>query len=379
MTPHPADMPRRLGAFAFAYLLPLVALALPLTLDADTALAGLPPGTAMTMLALLEGALLLGTVFAALHHAETVATRLGEPLGTLVLTIAVTVIEVSIIVSMMLHGTNNPTLAREAVFSVVMIIGSGVVGLCLTVGALWHREQELRQQATSAFLSVLIALSVLTLILPDFAGDARPGAFGTGQLLFVCIASALLYLAFLAMQTGRHRADFLEATRSPTIPHPSHARPSLRAALVGVAFLLIGLFAVVLLAELVAASVEDGLAALEVKRPDRIVGAFIACLVLLPETISAVRAALANELQRSLNVALGSALATIGLTIPSVAAVSLLTGYDITLGLGNADMVLLVLTLTLSIVSFGTGRTNLLTGLVLLVVFAAYGLFLVAP
>jgi Ca2+:H+ antiporter len=304
-----------------------------------------------------------------------VASWFGEPVGTLVLTIAVTVIEVSIIVSMMLHGENNPTLAREAVFSVVMIIGSGVVGICLTVGALWYREQELRQQATSAFLAVLIALSVLTLVLPNFAGDSRPGAFGRGQLGFVCAVSALLYLAFLLMQTGRHREDFAEQELSEILKAgtpPEEAPPTGRHALVSFVFLMAGLLAVVLLAELVAAVVEDGLAALEVRRPDRIVGAFIACLVLLPETIAAIKAALANHLQKSLNIALGSALATIGLTIPSVATVSLLTGYDITLGLGPGDTVLLVLTLVLSVVSFGTGRTNLMTGLVHLVLFATY-------
>ena len=366
---------------AFAFGLPILALVVPLALRFASAAIDGAPDWAMTLLALLEGALLLATVFAALHHAEIVAARLGEPAGTLVLTIAVTVIEVSIIVSMMLHGANNPTLAREAVFSVVMIIGSGVVGICLTVGALSYREQELRQQGTTAFLSVLIALSVLALILPNYAGDGRAGAFGTGQLIFICAAAASLYGAFLLMQTGRHREDFVDAARQPT-EHGgdlAHHRPTMRDTLISLVFLLAGLLAVVLLAKLVAASVEDALAALKVPGPDRIVGALIACLVLLPETIAAIRAALANNLQRSLNIALGSALATIGLTIPSVAAVSLFSGYDITLGLDSADSVLLILTLALSIVSFGTGRTNLMTGLVLLVVFATYLVLLVSP
>ena len=168
-----------------AYLLPLASLAIALGFHAKPPLFDDMPGPALTLLGVSETALLIATVFAALYHAELVAKRLGEPLGTLVLTIAVTIIEVSIIVSMMLHGANNPTLAREAVFSVVMIIGSGVIGICLTVGALYYREQELKQQATSAFLAVLIALCVLVLILPDFGGGGRPGAFGTGQLVFV--------------------------------------------------------------------------------------------------------------------------------------------------------------------------------------------------
>jgi len=311
-----------------------------------------------------------------------VARRVGEPYGTLVLTFAVTAIEVSIIVSMMLHGENNPTLAREAVFSVVMIIGSGVVGTCLTVGAIWFREQELRPQGTSAYLTVLIALSVLTLILPNYAGGKEAGSFGPAQLAFVSAASALLYCAFLLMQTGRHREDFLERRERGRAHHSAgagHDRPGGRAALLCLGFLFLGLFAVVLLAETVAANVEDGLAALEVSRPDRIVGAFIATLVLLPETIAAIRAARDNRLQKSLNIALGSALATIGLTIPTVALVSLVTGYSITLGLGQGDSVMLLLTLVLSIVSFGTGRTNLLTGLVHLVVFATYLALLVSP
>jgi Ca2+:H+ antiporter len=338
--------------------------------DTEAAMSG-GPRIALVLAAI---GLLLVTVFIALHHAERVAARFGEPLGTLVLTLAVTVIEVSIIVSMMLHGANNPTLAREAVFAVVMIIGGGVVGLCLTVGALRFREQELKPQGTQAFLAVLIALSVLTLILPNAVGSARPGSYGTGQLAFVAITAALLYIAFLLMQTGRHRIDFLEEDSAGRTP--AHAMPTRAGAALSGLLLLGGLLAVVLLAEIVAAGVEDGLAALRVSNPDRIVGALIACLVLLPETIGAIRAARANRLQRSLNIALGSALATIGLTIPAVSVVAIVTGFDLTLGLPQPDAVLLGLTLLLSVVSFGTGRTNMMIGLVHLVVFATY-LFMV--
>jgi Ca2+:H+ antiporter len=322
--------------------------------------------------------MLLTTVFIVLQHAEILAIRLGQPYGTLLLTFAVTIIEVSIIVSMMLHGDNNPTLARQSVFSTVMIVCAGIVGLCLTLGGWQHYQQDLKRQGTSAFLSVLTALTVITLILPNFILARTPGSFDPVQLGFVSFCSVLLYGSFVFAQTGRHRDDFLDdVTHRDAVHGNLAASPS--AMFIHAALLMTGLVGIVLLAEQVAMGVEDGLAVLHVDQRDKIVGTFIALLVLLPEALSAVRAAIHNELQRSLNIALGSALATIGLTIPAVGIASLVTGRELTLGLTSGDAVLLVLVLAISIHSFGTGRTTVLTGLVHLVIFIAFLLLIAFP
>ena len=359
------------------YLIPIVALVLAVGIR----LVGFPMGHEYPVLSivvsLLAICILLTTVFIVLQHAEVLAIRLGQPYGTLLLTFAVTTVEVSIIVSMMLHGENNPTLARESVFSTVMIVCAGVVGLCLTLGGLHHHQQELKRQGTSAILSVLTALTILTLVLPNFTLAAAPGTFSPVQLVFVSFCSILLYGSFVFAQTVRHRDDFLDDGR-PGGDHASHGISG-EANWGNAALLLIGLIGIVLLAEQVATGVEDGLAALQFQQTDAVVGAFIATLVLLPEALSAIRAALINELQRSLNIALGSALATIGLTIPAVGMASVLTGRELTLGLTPGDSVLLALVLSISIHSFGTGRTTVLTGLVHLVVFIAFLLLIAFP
>jgi Ca2+:H+ antiporter len=318
---------------------------------------------------------MFATIFVVLDHAEAVARRVGEPYGTLVLTIAVTAIEVSIIVSMMLHGENNPTLARESVFSTVMIASTGVVGTCLTLGGWRHRKQAIVRQGTSAYLAVLIALTVMTLILPTYTRATDPGTFSAAQLGFVSVLSVLLYTGFLFAQTVRHREDFIEG-QAHGVSTRATPRESI---LASVLLLAIGLIGIVMLAEQVAASIEDALIAYQVVQADAIVGALIAGLVLMPESVSAVRAALNNELQRGLNVAMGSACATIGLTIPAVAAASLLTGRGLTLGLSAADTVLLVLALFISSVSFSNERTTFLTGLVHLVVFFAFAFLIFVP
>jgi Ca2+:H+ antiporter len=314
-------------------------------------------------------------VFIVLHHAEVIAQKLGEPFGTLVLTLAVTAIEASVIVSVMLHGEPNPGIAREAVFSTVMIVCAGIVGLCLVLGGWRHHHQEHKRQGTSALLAVVIALAVLTLVLPNFTLAAPRGEFSTLQFAFVGLLCVLLYGSFVVTQMTTQREDFLDDLEPSTAHHPV-AEHGLAASFV---LLAMGLIGVVLLAEHVAASLEGGLALLHVQQTDAIVGAFIATLVLLPETVSAIRAAMGNQLQRSLNIALGSACATIGLTIPVVAVASVVTGQQLTLGLGSGDTVLLILALSISVVSFGNGRTTMLTGLVHLVVFVAYLLLIAVP
>jgi Ca2+:H+ antiporter len=369
-------MRRRRASQVALFGLPFAALVLAVLLNGGTGPFANPGVWWEIAVPALSIAVLLPTVLVALHHAESAAARLGEPYGTLLLTMAVTVIEVSIIVFVMLNGENNPTLARESVFSVVMIVTSGGIGICLTLGALRYGEQEHKLQGTSAYLAVLIALSVLLLMLPNFTLTTPPGTFSVAQLVFVSALSVLLYLAFLYIQSVRHRAYFVDAGADAN-PHAQvRTLPPLY---VSISCLIAALVAVVLLAERVAVGVEGGLAALGVARQDAIIGALIAALLLFPEMLAAVRATLANQLQRSINIILGSAVATIGLTIPAVAVISLITHHEIILGLIGRDEVMLVLAFTLSIISFGTGRTNVLTGFVHLVIFFAYLLLLAIP
>jgi Ca2+:H+ antiporter len=353
---------------------PIAALVVGLLLGLDSTL-HLPELVQMGLDVLTLG-LLFWTVFVVLRHAETIAHRIGEPYGTLVLTVAVTAIEASVIVSVMLQGEPNPSLARESVYSTVMIVCGGMLGLCLTLGGWRHQHQDLKRQGTNALLAVVVALSVLTLILPDYTLAAVPGSYSTMQLVLVSVLCLMLYGAFVLAQMTRHREDFLDYPAAGT--HDTHEQPA-HGLLVSVVLLIVGLVGIVLLAEHMAASLEEGLEALHIGQTDAIVGAFIAMLVLSSEGIAAIRAALRNELQRALNIALGSACATIGLTIPIVAAVSLATGMELTLGLKPGDTVLLLLALAISMISFGTGRTTVLTGSVHLVVFVAYLLLIAVP
>lgn len=362
------------GRSVTSYTMPLAALAMALAVRASGLSVDGGALNARILVGALSSAIMFTTIFVVLDHAEAVARRVGEPYGTLVLTFAVTAIEVSIIVSMMLHGANNPTLARESVFSTVMITSTGVVGICLTLGGWRYRKQEIVRQGTSAYLSVLIALTVMTLILPTYTRATDPGTFSATQLGFVSVLSVLLYAGFVFAQTVRHREDFVQGQA-----HDVPIRTASDSISISALLLLCGLIGIVLLAEQVAASVEDALAAYQVTQADSIVGALIAGLVLMPEAISAVRASLNNELQRGLNVAMGSACATIGLTIPAVAAASLLTGRGLTLGLPPADAVLLILALLICTVSFGTERTTFLTGMVHIVVFFTYVFLIFVP
>jgi Ca2+:H+ antiporter len=320
----------------------------------------------------IEACILMLAVFATLRHGETVAHWLGEPYGTIVLTMAVTIIEVSIIANLMLDDTANPELARQTLFSATMLICNGLVGLCLVYGAMHHREQELSLRGTNAYLNVLIAMSVLTLILPNYVGE--PGAsFNQKQLAFAALAAVGLYCAFLFIQTVRHPGFFRDGVHLDA----NEARPERKVGLWHLLWLLISVGSVVAVADRFSSGLEKALRVWGT--PDAILGLVIALLVLLPEGLTALIAARANAIQKSLNIALGSALASIGLTIPAIAMVSLLTGRELNLGLGPRDTVLLMLTLTLAIVSFGTGRTNVLTGFVHLVIFAVYIFFQIVP
>ena len=316
---------------------------------------------------------LLGVVFACVHHADVIAHRTGEPYGTLVLTIAVTVIEVALILSIMLAGEGQPTLARETVFSVIMVVCNGVVGLCLILGGLRYGEQGFQVPGLSAYLVVLMPLATLTLILPTYTTGV-PGPFYTpGQLAFVALATLVLYGVFLYVQTVRHRDYFL----SDQADKDHGAPPSPRQVWESVVLLLVGLVAVVLLAKSVAGSIET--AVLAVGAPTEAIGLLVALLVLLPETVAALGAARRNELQKSLNLALGSSLATIGLTIPAVSLLALSIEVPLELGVDMRDTILLVLTFAVSIVTFGAGRTNILPGFVHLVLFATFVFLVFVP
>src|SRR6195256_4782761 len=322
------------------------------------------------------GAALFGTVFAAVYHAEMVAHRVGEPFGTLSLAVAVTVIEVALIVSVMVAApAEKAGLARDTVFAAVMIVCNGIVGLCLLWGGARHHEQGFHLHGASAALAVLAALTTLTLILPNVATSVPGPLFSTSQLVFAGIVSLVLYGSFVFIQTVRHRDYFLAAERDDEEAHAPP--PSRRTAAVTAGLLLAALIAVVGLAKALTPTLEIGVARLDA--PKSVVGIVIAALVLLPEGVAALRAAHANRLQTSLNLALGSALASIGLTIPTVAVVSITLRQPLELGLGEKDQVLLALTLLVGVITLGTGRTTILQGIVHLVIFAAFLFFAVVP
>lgn len=320
---------------------------------------------------------LLVCVLAAVHHAEVVAHRVGEPFGTLVLAVAVTVIEVALIVSLMLSGGEATTaLARDTVFAAVMIILNGMVGLCLLAGGSRHREQSFGVYGVNASLATLAAIAVLALVLPNYTTSVAGPVYTPGQLGFVAVVSLVLYLTFVLVQTVRHRDYFLpEASVADEEVHA--APPTTGAALVAAGLLLVCLGAVVLLAKALAPRMEAAVAA--AGAPLAVVGVIIAAVVLLPESLAALRAARANRLQTSLNLALGSALASIGLTIPAVAIVSIATGWTLTLGIDAKSTVLLALSLMVATLSLGTGRTTVLQGAVHLVIFAVYLLTTIVP
>jgi Ca2+:H+ antiporter len=327
-------------------------------------------------IAAAAGAVLIATVFAAVYHAEVVAHRIGEPFGTLVLAVAVTIIEVALIVSVMIAaGEGKAGLARDTVFAAVMIVCNGIVGICLLLGGMRHRVQGFQVEGASAALAVLAALTILTLVVPNFTTSAAGPMFSTPQLVFAGAVSLVLYGSFVFIQTVRHRDYFLpvaEEDEETHAPPPSNA-----VTLVSAGLLVAALIAVVGLAKALTPTLEVGVA--WVNAPKAVVGIVIAALVLLPEGLAALRAARANRLQTSLNLALGSALASIGLTIPAVAVVSIVLGRSLELGLGVMEEVLLLLTLFVGVITLGTGRTTVLQGIVHLVIFAVFLFLAVVP
>jgi Ca2+:H+ antiporter len=355
--------------------LPLWSLLAPLA--ALVALLLLAGGASSALLLALVSGLLIAAVLAAVHHAEVVAHRVGEPFGSLVLAVAVTIIEVALIVSLMMAGGEaTNTLARDTVFSAIMIVCNGVLGLCILVGGWRHQVLAFRVEGTSPTLAVLAALSTLTLVLPAFTTSTAGPTFSQSQLLFAGLVSLVLYGAFVFVQAVRHR-DYFLPIRDADDAEVHAAPPSARVAGISVALLLACLVGVVGLAKLLAPTIEQAVQA--IGAPSSLVGVIVALLVLLPETLAALRAALHNRLQTSLNLALGSGLASIGLTIPTVAVLSTLFPHTLVLGLSPVSMVLLVLTFLVGGLTLGGGRATVLQGAVHLVVFAVFLFLAVVP
>lgn len=323
-----------------------------------------------TVLTALCSVALMAAVTVAVYHAEVVAHRVGEPFGTLVLALAVTAIETALILSMMLAGGEDmAALPRDAIYAAVMIICNGVVGICILFGALAHREQLFRVEGAGAGLAALIVMSTLTLVLPAFTSSAPVGTYSSPQLAFVAVSSAALWAIFIFIQTVRHRDYFIPVNDASNLA--LHAEPpAARQAWLSFGLLILSLVVVVGLAKMLSPVIEGLIEA--ANAPKVVVGIVIAALVLLPEAWAAVRAARADRLQTSMNLAIGSALACIGLTVPAVVLASIAFDLPLVLGLESKDLALLALTFLVSTVTLGTGRTYMMQGAVHLVLFAAF-------
>ncbi|SOC43015.1 Ca2+:H+ antiporter [Rhizobium subbaraonis] len=325
-----------------------------------------PVGLALVFAALF--AIILGSVLSVVRHADELADRLGEPFGTLILTLTITTIEVVAISAVMFHGDNNSTLVRDTLFAVIMIILNGMVGLSLLLGA-WRRpEQRHNLQGANAYLGLIVPLATLSLVLPEFQPAAYGPAISSLHQTVLVFMSIVLYGTFLLLQTGRHRVYFTQ--RNSREDHgPQHA-PSAYPLLVHVMLLFAYMAPVVYLVDHLAKPIDYLVET--IRAPAALGGVIMAVLVATPEAISAVRAAIADRLQRAVNIFLGSVLSTIGLTVPVMLAISHLTGHTITLGLGRSEMVMLILTLAVSMITFASGRTNLMQGSVHLTLFITY-------
>jgi Ca2+:H+ antiporter len=322
-------------------------------------------------------AAILWSAISVVRHADCLAVKWGEPYGTLVLTLSAIAIEVVMISAAMLHGQNNPALGRDAIFAVVMIALNGFVGLVLLLGGLRHGEQYYNVEGVNSYLNVIMTLAVLGLVLPNFTTTTGGPTFSTGQQIFLIVVSLFLYAIFLLIQTMRHRGYFMESERAIVTPdsvdHPLHVQSTAFHAPMLVLYLIV----VILLAEKFAVPLDNSIE--KFGMPQEFGGAIIAALVLAPEGVGAIRADLRNQLQRSINILFGSVLATIGLTIPAVLTISLVTKRPVTLGVQGGDLPLLLLTLAVSVVTFTSRKTNILQGCVHLLLFAVFLLLIFSP
>ncbi len=328
------------------------------------------------VVAMLVGIVLVAAVLAAVHHAEVVAHRVGEPFGSLVLAVAVTVIEVALIVSLMTSGgAKAETLARDTVFSALMITTAGIVGFSLLSATLRRPIVKFNSEGAGAALATIGALAVLTLVLPSFTTSTPGPTFTPGQLAFAAVASLALYLLFVFVQTIRHRDYFLNPGMDSEDEHTDP--PSNRTAMISLGLLLVSLIAVVGLAKTLSPTIEQ--AVLAAGLPLAFVGVIIALVVLLPEGIASIRAARLGRVQTSLNLAFGSAMASIGLTIPTIAIAQIWLPTQLQLGLGPVQIVLLAVAMFVSALTVVPGRATLQQAGVHIAVFAAFLAVSVAP
>ena len=318
-------------------------------------------------------AVMLSLAFGVVRHADGLAVLLGEPYGTLILTVSVISIEVIMISAVMLTGESNPTLARDTLFSVLMIVLNGMVGITLLLGSLRHHEQSYNLKGASAYLAVIIPLAGLGIILPRYTTSAPGGEVSSLMAVYLIAMSILLYGVFLGIQTLRHRAFFVQPSPSgegADVADDDHDHAFVRSIGYHAVLLPLTMLPIVLLSKKMAILIDHGMATLGA--PQALGGFLVAILVLSPEGVAAVKSALANRLQRTMNIALGSALSTIGLTIPAVLGISLVTGKRVELGLDEAEIYLLLFTFMVAIVNFSMQRTNVLHGFVHLVLFVTY-------
>lgn len=322
----------------------------------------------------IAGVLLTGSVLSAVHHAEVVAHKVGEPFGTIILALCITIIEVALIISLMVAGGDDAiTLARDTVFAAVMIILNGIIGICILIGGVKYYEQFFARTSATTYLVSIVSILILTLVLPNFTSSVNGPFYNKAQLIFVSIACLVIYGVFLMVQTVRHRNYFIITDDDPD----SHYIPTRFATAISFAFLVICLVIVVLMAKGLSGTIEDMVRS--VGAPKSLVGVIIAAVVLLPECVAAIRAARNNQIQSSLNLALGSALASIGLTIPAVSVVCIMYDIPFVLGLDKKDIILLSLSVFIVMLSLSRGKTNILYGTVLLVNLAAYIFTVIVP
>ncbi len=349
----------------------------------DSLLGGLgQPVRAALVFAWLLG-VIIWSAFGVVHEAEELAHRLGEPYGTLILTLSIVIIEVALIAAVMLGAKGAPTLGRDTMFAVLMIVLNGVVGIGLLLGGLRHFQQHYNLKGATSYLAVIIPLTVIPLILPNFTSSTPDGTLTSFQAVAFSLFTVALYGSFLILQTGRHRMFFREPDPETGKPFdkPASASPkeknSARAILPHVGLLLANILPIVILSKSLAAVLDHGIA--QLGAPVALGGILIAMVVFTPECIAALRAITANQLQRAINLCLGAAASTLGLTVPAVLTIGLITGQSVTLGLSPANMVLLAMTLLLSTLTFTGTRTTMLEGAVHLAVFFVYLVLVFSP
>lgn len=331
-----------------------------------------------TIFANVAGAILLFiTVLAAVHHAEVVAHKVGEPYGTIILAICITILEVGLIISFMLSGGEGAmTYARDTVFAAVMLILNGILGICIWIGSWKYKEQFFMRSSATTYLVSLVAILVLTLILPNFTSSARGPIYNNTQLIFVSLACLVIYGSFLMLQTVRHRNYFIVAAPDDHTAHEA-APPSNAKTIASLILLIVCLAVVIFMAKGLSPVIEDFVE--NIGAPRALVGVIIASVVLLPEGLAAIRAARNNQIQSSINLGLGSALASVGLTIPAVSVVCIMFDIPFVLGLDMKSIILLALSVFTVMLSLSRGKTNHLYGTVLLVNLAAYIFTVIVP